>query len=574
MKNNQPITQNEIHFSEDEKLVSTTDLKGIITSVSPAFVAISGFTEQELLGKSHNVVRHPEMPPQAFQSLWDTVKSGRTWNGRVKNRCKNGDYYWVDAHVAPIFNNGCIVGYRSLRFKPSRAEVDEATKLYADLNAGRIANPFRPGKIKDLLSRIKLWQKFMILVLLAVTMFAVPCWLLISRANEEVGVAAREKLGVEYARETIKLVQLIQQHRGLVNMVLSGDVSLVGKREAKLLEIDEQIKRVDAVDSHLSELGLTESWKALRSGWEQLAASVGRLDARTSTSQHRALIEKIFNFNRKLSDVSGLALDPEVNTYYLMSIAINQLPDMTELLGQLRAKGAEILVQKNITPEEAAVLQQISGTLHKSQDLIEENVSKIAIADEALRETSRNMALDTDQIVQLIDKKIIHAAKLEISSREFFDAVSLSIDQRFMAFESFGNALNTALDARIHSLNISKYRIMAVVMSLFALFLVVSWFIVRGILRPVAAMADAISKLGRGEMPERDDTDHGLEFNQLKEGLNSAVLSVQALVADSSILSQGAIEGKLQTRADAGKHEGDFRTIVDGVNNTLDAVIG
>jgi|GEM_PF-449136 len=574
MKNNQPITQNEIHFSEDDKLVSTTDLKGVITSVSPAFIKLSGFSEQELLGQSHNIVRHPDMPTQAFRSLWETVKAGRTWNGRVKNRCKNGDYYWVDAHVAPIFDNGRIVGYRSLRFKPSRIQVDEASKLYADLNAGRIDNPFQTGKISALIGRVKLWQKFMILVLLAVMMFAVPSWLLISRANEEVAVAAKEKQGVEYVRETIKLVQLIQQHRGLANVVLSGDTGSVGKWEAKRSEVNEQIKAVDAVNSRLSGLGLFEAWQSVRGEWERLAVSASGLDAKTSVSAHTALIEKVFNFNRKISDVSGLALDPEVDTYYLMSIAINQLPDMTELLGQLRAKGAGVLVKKSITPEETAILQQISAAFHKSQDMIEENVAKVAVVDDALRADSRKMAEDTDQIVKLIEDKIIKPATLDFSSKAFFDAVTESIDQRYIAAGRFGNALNAALDARIQRLNTSKYKILAEVLSLFALFLAVSWFIVRGILRPTAAMVDAVSKLGRGEMPVRDETDYGLEFNRLKEGLNAAVLGVQALIADSTILSQAAIEGRLATRADATKHQGDYRKIVEGVNATLDAVIG
>ena len=395
MKNNQPITQNEVHFSEDDQLVSTTDLKGVITGVSPAFVNISGFSEQELIGRSHNIVRHPDMPPQAYRSLWETVKAGRTWNGRVKNRCKNGDYYWVDAHVSAITDNGHIVGYRSLRFKPSRAQVDEASKLYADINAGRIKDPFKQGKIKALLSNIKLWQKIMILVMLAVMMFAVPCALLVTRANEEVAVADNEKLGVEYVLETTKLVQLIQQHRGLASIVLSGDTGSVDKWQAKRKEVNEQIKAVDAVDNRLSRLGLTESWKTVRSDWEQLAATVSGLDAKASASRHTVLIEEILAFNRKLSDVSYLALDPDVDTYYMMSISINQLPDMTELLGQLRAKGANILAQKIIKPEDAAVLQQLIGTLRKSQTLIEESIAKISDVDGALRADSLKMVNDT-----------------------------------------------------------------------------------------------------------------------------------------------------------------------------------
>jgi len=573
MKNNQPITQHEVHFSEDDRLVSTTDLKGVITAVSPAFVKISGFCERELLGQSHNIIRHPDMPPQAFQSLWETVKAGRTWNGRVKNRCKNGDYYWVDAHVSGIFDNDRIVGYRSLRFKPSRAQVDEARKLYADINAGRINDPFKPGKLKALLSTIKLGQKIMLLVVLAVMMFALPSWLLVTRANEEVAVADNEKLGVEYVRETMKLVQLVQQHRGLANMVLSGDAGSADKWLAKRREVNKQAEAVDAVNNKLSKLGLTESWKTVRSDWEQLAAAAAGLDAKTSVTRHTALIEEILTFNRKLSDVSYLALDPDVDTYYMIMISIYQFPDVTELLGNLRAKGAGILVKKVAKPEDTAVLQQLIGVLRKSQVLIEECIAKITGVDEALRDDSRKMVSDTDKVVHLIEEKIIKPATLELSNKEFFDVLTLSVDQHFAVSENFSKALTKALDARIERINTRKYAMLAVALSLFVVFAIVSGFIVRGILRPVSAMVEAVGKLGRGEMPAHDAVDYGLEFNQLKEGLNSAVLGVQALIADSVMLSQAAVEGKLSTRADVSKHQGDYRKIIAGVNTTLDTVI-
>ncbi|MFZ2405467.1 MAG: methyl-accepting chemotaxis protein [Methylobacter sp.] len=573
MKINQPVTQNEVHFSEHDKLVSTTNLKGIITSVSPAFVDISGFTEQELVGQSHNVVRHPDMPPQAFESLWSTVKSGHSWNGRVKNRCKNGDYYWVDAHVSPIFNDGQIVGYRSLRFKPSRAQVDEAGKLYADLNAGRIGNPFKQGKIKTFLSRIKLWQKLMVLALLAVTMFIVPSWLLVSRANEEIAFSAHEKLGVEYEREIIKLVQLVQQHRGLSNMVLSGDVGSTGKWEAKRNEVNDQIKTVDAVNAGLSELGLTEHWRAVRNDWERLAAAVAGQDAKTSLAEHTAFLEEIFIFNRKLSDVSNLALDPEIDTYYMIMIGVNQLPEMTELLGQLRAKGAGILAQKTITPEDKVTLQYLTTALSKSQMLIDESAAKVSGASTALHADMSEMTDGTNKIIRLVEEKIIQPANLEFSGKDYFDAVTAAINQRFAASESFNNALEAALDARIQRINTLKNSVLAVVLSLFAVFLVLSWFIGSSILRPVSAIIGAMGKLGRGEMPTRDESDYGFEFNQLEESMNLVVLAVQALIADSVILSKSAIEGELSIRADAGKHLGDYRKIVEGFNATLDSIV-
>lgn len=131
MKKNLPVTQREIDYPESAVFVTKTDTKGIITYASDAFVEISGFSREELIGVNHNVVRHPDMPEWAFADLWATVKGGHPWRGYVKNRAKNGDHYWVRANVSPILNNGNVVGYLSLRKKPSRAEVAAAEKLYA-----------------------------------------------------------------------------------------------------------------------------------------------------------------------------------------------------------------------------------------------------------------------------------------------------------------------------------------------------------------------------------------------------------------------------------------------------------
>ncbi len=131
-----PVTQNEYVLEESDSIVSTTDLKGNITSINQDFLRISGFPESELIGASHNIVRHPDMPPAAFADLWKTLEVGRPWHGIVKNRCKNGDYYWVEANVTPITENGQTKGYMSVRSKPTQQQIEEAATLYRHLNSG------------------------------------------------------------------------------------------------------------------------------------------------------------------------------------------------------------------------------------------------------------------------------------------------------------------------------------------------------------------------------------------------------------------------------------------------------
>ncbi|PWC33405.1 methyl-accepting chemotaxis protein [Azospirillum sp. TSO35-2] len=137
MRVNTPITNREVHLTDGLPLVSRTDTGGRITFVNHAFVEISGFDEHELVGAPHNVVRHPDMPKEAFADLWATVKRGRPWEGLVKNRTKGGDFYWVRANVTPVIEKGAVVGYISIRSKPSRDEVAAAERLYATMRDGR-----------------------------------------------------------------------------------------------------------------------------------------------------------------------------------------------------------------------------------------------------------------------------------------------------------------------------------------------------------------------------------------------------------------------------------------------------
>ncbi|WP_059415749.1 methyl-accepting chemotaxis protein [Cupriavidus basilensis] len=133
MRNNQPVTNREFKLSPDDYLISRTDLKGRITFANRAFIETSGFAAEELLGAAHNLVRHPDMPAAAFADLWQTIQAGHSWVGIVKNRRKNGDFYWVSATVTPTVADGQLVGYTSVRAMPPREQVEAAEAAYARL---------------------------------------------------------------------------------------------------------------------------------------------------------------------------------------------------------------------------------------------------------------------------------------------------------------------------------------------------------------------------------------------------------------------------------------------------------
>ncbi|WP_297323832.1 PAS domain-containing methyl-accepting chemotaxis protein [Nitrosomonas sp.] len=140
MRVNLPVTNIEYLIDEDKLLLSTTDPKGRLTYVNQAFIEASGFSEEELMGKAHNIVRHPDMPPEAFEDLWNTLKQGLPWTGLVKNRRKNGDFYWVNANATPLLENGKITGYLSVRIKPSRESIEQAAPIYRKFLEGQAKN--------------------------------------------------------------------------------------------------------------------------------------------------------------------------------------------------------------------------------------------------------------------------------------------------------------------------------------------------------------------------------------------------------------------------------------------------
>ena len=137
MRNNQPVTSNEYILRDDQSPVSRTDVHGNITFANADFIEASGYSEEELVGQPHNMVRHPDMPVEAYADLWKYLLAGRSWTGMVKNRRKNGDFYWVLANTSPIWENGQVVGFASVRMGPAREAIPPTEAIYSRFRQGQ-----------------------------------------------------------------------------------------------------------------------------------------------------------------------------------------------------------------------------------------------------------------------------------------------------------------------------------------------------------------------------------------------------------------------------------------------------
>ena len=257
MRTNMPVTNVEREFRDGETIVSKTDLKGIITYVNPYFCEMSGYSEQESIGQPHNYIRHPDMPPEAFADLWDTLKKGKPWGGMVKNRCKNGDYYWVEANVAPIREGGQTTGYLSVRTKPARTQIEAADAAYRLFREGKAGNlRIKGGKAvrSGFLEKANIFKNISVKVrlvflsaFLCLGMIAVGAYGMfgISRANDGM-------LNI-YQGHTVPLGQITEIQKMLLQNRLRIAVSLVTPTA-------EEIRmNTEVVEKNIDEIG--KIWK-------------------------------------------------------------------------------------------------------------------------------------------------------------------------------------------------------------------------------------------------------------------------------------------------------------------------
>jgi PAS domain S-box-containing protein len=235
MKINMPITDVEHVLNENDSITTKTDLKGRITYANEAFIQISGFNKDELIGVSHNIVRHPDMPPEAFEDLWKSMKAGRRWCGLVKNRCKNGDFYWVLANATPLYENDKLIGYMSVRSKPDQKQVAEVAGIYRMFREGKAGNlKIRDGKVvKDtLMGRLAILKTIKARLILVVALMS-----LLSIALGLIGLNGMQKtnqgLLTVYLDRTIPIGQLNEIKTKMLANRLAIANSLAFKEETR-----------------------------------------------------------------------------------------------------------------------------------------------------------------------------------------------------------------------------------------------------------------------------------------------------------------------------------------------------
>ena len=466
MKINQPVTEIEKEMSEDTLIVSKTDLKGTITYVNQAFIDISGFSEQELMGKNHNIVRHPDVPPAAFQDLWDTIQAGKPWTGIVKNRCKNGDHYWVKANVTPLMKNGRIAEYMSVRTRPSRNEINDAAKLYTQINTGKLPKPNLLQRL-NFVSKLKIWHKLGLAFLLTFIVTALLAVNLILSSGKGIQFADNEIQGISYLSAIRQIMQNMPQHRGMTNAYLNGNTALESKILKKRAQVDENFQALMQLDSEMDgALRVTDQLKQVNDKWDTLKQQAFKLPASESFSRHTTLLHEIIAVMEEVGKNSGLTFDPVYESNSIIENLVERIPVMTEQMGQSRGLGAGIVSRGSFNPgqKDRLIGLQVRAK-HMSQGIrtsiasvFKDNPDIEARLNDKVNKANQALAGFENDVDNLLRERFSG-----VRSTEFFDKGTAAINVSFELYDEATQLLRELLEQRREDLSSQQMGVILVV---------------------------------------------------------------------------------------------------------------
>ena len=471
MRHNLPVTDKEFPFPAGQTLVSTTDTKGFIVYCNPAFIQVSGFSKQELLGQPHNIIRHPDMPEEAFRDMWDTISSGRPWSALVKNRRKDGSFYWVMANVTPLLNDqGQCEGYMSVRTEPQRAQVQEAQELYAQmrlerdqgkqvlaLKAGRLirisawarlreqlrlglpsqlliallAVAALPSLLTAYLTTPSPWNVYVQLVL--VLLMVAGAWLYLLRnivtPLEQLIVAANRMAGGNLTQAALSNRQdQIGELQKALSQLSVNLLSVVRDAREQSLSMQEATQEISQGNADLS-----QRTEAQASNLEQTAAALEEITGTVRETAASAQSASALSVQaRELVEKGRDAVNSVADTMQAIEAASTRIGDITQVIDSIAfqtnilALNAAVEAARAgeqgrgfavVAAEVRTLAQRTSSAAKEIKQLIEDSVAKVgegSVKTDAARHTMGETVDGVSKVTEIVGE-ISHATNEQLS---------------------------------------------------------------------------------------------------------------------------------------------------------------
>lgn len=391
MRRGQQVQNRETDYPSNYELVSTTDTRGIITYANEAFCHVAGYEEQELVGKNHNIVRHPDMPKAAFKDMWDALEKGHSWRGIVKNLCKDGSYYWVDAFVTPIMENGKRVGYQSVRVKPEHRLIDRAEKLYRAVNEGRTS------ELREITTAQKMMGFMVLSVLIGLILGSFFSWWS-ALGVVSVGLLALIVFHVELFTLPAQADAMRKEYDSVSRFVLDGKgIKSIftfrmgmekGLQRAVLGRTQDATHRLEFISNKT--LGFvnqtSEGIHQQKDGVSKISSAIERISNHSRTMLHNteSTRESIVKTNEQCGEAKGLILAGRDKVHELSGIVdaasstADQLLDATNDVGVIMGEIEAIAEQTNLLALNAAIEAARAGESGRGFAVVADEVRSLS----------------------------------------------------------------------------------------------------------------------------------------------------------------------------------------------------